>query len=151
MNRRNKQRIILRILCILLGLGFVLSFLSCRSTKEATRYTHTDSTRVVKHDTLRTYKVVRDTLHTHDSIYVREMQKGDTIFLTTYKERTLYKSVLQHDTVYSTRTDTIYKEARTASVEKKEAERGRRSWLPVAVFAAFAAVLSFLYLKVRKA
>lgn len=49
----------------------------------------------------------RDSVFLHDSVYVSEWYRGDTVFITKYKEKTLYRDKLRTDTVYITRTDSI--------------------------------------------
>lgn len=49
----------------------------------------------------------RDSVYLHDSVYVSEWHAGDTVYLTRYKERTLYRDKLRTDTVYVAKTDSI--------------------------------------------
>lgn len=44
---------------------------------------------VVQHDTLRVSH--RDTTFRHDSIYIREYIKGDTVFIEKYKDRYIFR------------------------------------------------------------
>lgn len=54
---------------------------------------------VVLHDTIVSYTIRVDSTHVHDSIYVTPEKE--------YREKTVYKYRLLHDTLYMVRTDTI--------------------------------------------
>lgn len=58
-------------------------------------------------DTLMINVNTRDSVYLHDSIYVKEWQKGDTVFLQSIKWKTKYVEKQVHDTCYRSRTDTI--------------------------------------------
>ena len=79
-------------LCILLG--------GCTTTKYVTvpEY-HTD--------TLKVSRNVHDSIYVHDSVWVSEQQRGDTILLTTTKWLTKYIERLSHDTIYQSKTDSV--------------------------------------------
>lgn len=51
-----------------------------------------------------------DSVIQHDSVYVREQVKGDTIRLTEYRYRYIYKDRVQKDTIQKTDTITIERE-----------------------------------------
>ena len=80
------------LLCILLG--------GCTTTKYVTvpEY-HTD--------TLKVSRNVHDSIYVHDSVWVSEQQRGDTILLTTTKWLTKYIERLSHDTIYQSKTDSV--------------------------------------------
>ena len=59
----------------------------------------TDTTYITKHR--------RDSVWLHDSIYVKEELKGDTILLTTIKWHTKFVERATHDTLYQATHDTI--------------------------------------------
>ena len=68
---------------------------SCRSV-EACLYTlHRDSVAYTIHQTI-------DTIVMHDSVYVREVQRGDTVYLTRTEWRDRWRTRLVHDTVRHT-------------------------------------------------
>ena len=83
--------------------GFVLAVLllsSCTTTKYVTvPEMHTDTLMVTQHS--------RDSIYVHDSIWVSEQQRGDTILLTTTKWLTKYIERLSHDTIYQSKTDSV--------------------------------------------
>lgn len=85
----------------------VLALTSCHTTHTATRE---DS---ASRDTLLRYVTRIDTFLTRDSIFTDRYTKGDTIFVTKYRERTHTRIQLRTDTLYQTHRDTL-----RVSVEK---------------------------------
>ena len=83
--------------------GFVLAVLllsSCTTTEYVTvPELHTDTLMVTQHS--------RDSIYVHDSVWVSEQQRGDTILLTTTKWLTKYIERLSHDTIYQSKTDSV--------------------------------------------
>ena len=88
---------------IIFIVGFLLAVLllgSCTTTKYVTvPEVHTDTLMVTQHS--------RDSIYVHDSIWVSEQQRGDTILLTTTKWLTKYVERLSHDTIYKSKTDSV--------------------------------------------
>ena len=80
----------------------LLPLFSCCKTKEILQNTRIDTLKVVN--------LSVDTMLLHDSVYVREISRNDTIFLTKYVQRFKYKSRVVRDTIYKTKFKTIYKE-----------------------------------------
>lgn len=60
---------------------------------------HTDTLRVVQHH--------RDSIYLHDSTFVREYVKGDTVRIVTEMWHTKYRDVVKTDTLYRSRTDSV--------------------------------------------
>lgn len=58
-------------------------------------------------DTCYIEKMQRDSIYMHDSIYIHEWQKGDTIYMERDRWHTAYRDRLIHDTAYISRRDTI--------------------------------------------
>ena len=85
---------------LFLALLLCLLFGSCKSVKYVP---------VVEHHTDTTYvtKQARDSIWLHDSIYVSEKQKGDTILLTSIKWHTKYIEKLRTDTIYEHKVDSV--------------------------------------------
>lgn len=93
---------ILTMIAFIVLLCMVLSVVSCTTTKYIeVPVTHTD--------TLIQTKVQRDSIWKHDSIYLHEWMKGDTVYIEKTRWLTGYKERLRIDTVYKSRTDTITK------------------------------------------
>ena len=89
-----------RLFSILLCLCLVLSMISCTTTKFVeVPVTHTD--------TLIQTKVQRDSIWKHDSIYLHEWMKGDTVYIEKTRWLTDYKERLRIDTVYIAKHDTV--------------------------------------------
>lgn len=61
----------------------------------------------VRIDTVYVAQHSRDSIFVHDSIYVSERQKGDTIYLTRDRWHTQYIEQTRLDTIYELHTDTI--------------------------------------------
>jgi hypothetical protein len=91
---------ILTMIVFIVLLCIVLSMISCTTTKYVeVPVTHTD--------TLIQTKVQRDSIWKHDSIYLHEWMKGDTVYIEKTRWLTDYKERLRIDTVYKSRIDTI--------------------------------------------
>ena len=75
----------------------------CASTKlsptEVVQASHTDTLRIVQ--------VQRDSIWLHDSVYVSQYQKGDTVYKEQTKWHTKYIERLSHDTIYAAKVDSI--------------------------------------------
>lgn len=93
---------ILTMIAFIVLLCLVLSIVGCTTTKYVeVPVTHTD--------TLIQTKVQRDSIWKHDSIYLHEWMKGDTVYIEKTRWLTDYKERLRIDTVYKSRIDTITK------------------------------------------
>ena len=64
----------------------------------------TDTVYKVKTDTIHDFHVLKDSILIRDSVFVRE--KGESIYI--YKEKWRTKIDLKHDTIYRSKTDTVY-------------------------------------------
>ena len=102
------KRLSLKSLTFALALSMatiLLALPSCRSLNPATTDTHHSSLIVRNsHDTL----VMRDSVHTHDSTFTSERQRGDTIYREriVYRDRVAYRdrwrTQIVHDTIIQT-------------------------------------------------
>lgn len=88
------------VICLILG--------SCK-TQYITDYQ-------VEHDTLWVLTLQQDSIFKHDSIYIREYMKGDTVHVDKEKWSVFYRDRVKHDSIYIHKTDTI----QTVKVEKVE-------------------------------
>ena len=68
---------------------------SCKSVNPCLSTIHRDSVAYTIHQTI-------DTIVMHDSVYVREVQRGDTVYLTRTEWRDRWRTRLVHDTVRHT-------------------------------------------------
>lgn len=87
---------------IVLLLLFSLFFSGCTTTKYVTvpEY-HTDTLKVIQQQ--------RDSIWKHDSIFINQWQKGDTVFVESSKWHTKYVEKIVNDTVYCSRIDSVAK------------------------------------------
>lgn len=85
---------------IILLLLLSLLFGGCTSV----RYVPVESVRT---DTVYQSRVLRDSVRVHDSIYVKEWQKGDTVYVDRDRWHVKYVEKEVHDTVYQSRVDSI--------------------------------------------
>ena len=69
------------------------------------------------------YKESRDTSYIRDSVYIKEVQKGDTVRITEYRDRYRFRYVSVHDTI--TRVDSV---AVPYSVEVVKVDH-KQTWL----------------------
>ena len=93
---------IITMIAFIVLLCLVLSIVGCTTTK----YVEVPVTHI---DTLIQTKVQRDSIWKHDSIYLHEWMKGDTVYIEKTRWLTGYKERLRIDTVYKSRIDTITK------------------------------------------
>ena len=73
---------------------------------------------VVKHDTTYIEKLRYDSIYKHDSIYIREYQKGDTVYRERDRWHYAWRDRLVHDSIYIAQRDTI-KQTEIREVERK--------------------------------
>ena len=73
----------------------LLALPSCRSINPCLSTIHRDSVAYTIHQTI-------DTIVMHDSVYVREVQRGDTVYLTRTEWRDRWRTRVVHDTVRHT-------------------------------------------------
>jgi hypothetical protein len=102
MNERTKLALKFEavLISICLALAALWFLCSCTTTKVVT-------VEKVKTDTTYITKQQRDSIWLHDSIFVSQQQRGDTILLTTTKWHTKYIEREVHDTLYQSKCDSI--------------------------------------------
>ena len=91
---------LLSVTFIALAIALMLSFSGCTTMRYVPVEHHTI-------DTVYQSKLQRDSIWLHDSIFVSQQQRGDTILLTTTKWRTKYIEREVHDTLYRAKVDSI--------------------------------------------
>ena len=81
-------------------LFIILTLVSCKSLESVESVT----SKVESHDSTALVNMVYsiDTIYQHDSIYIREIQRGDTIYLTRTEWRDRWRTHLVHDTIHNT-------------------------------------------------
>ena len=95
-------------LAFILGLLLCCVFSGCSTPKQLTTTVNHTTT-----DTIYKTKVERDSIFRHDSIFVNVYQRGDTIFKEHTRWLTRWRDRLKTDTVYKSRTDTLWHEVAT--------------------------------------
>ena len=131
------------ILFIVLAAAIVViaaMFSGCTATKEViVEKVRTDTTYITKHQ--------RDSIWQHDSIYVHEYQRGDTVYLERTQWLTKYRERLRVDTLYRAKTDTVYIE-KTVTKENNAAswwQRLKSDIGGVVLFLALIVILLWLW------
>jgi hypothetical protein len=115
---------------------------SCTKTEYITvEKVRTDTTYVTKHQ--------RDSVWLHDSIWVTQYQKGDTIFLTSRKWHTKYIESIKHDTTYVATHDTIPQPYPVIKEVEKKLSRRQQMVMTVGSMAIMAALIWFLWWAVK--
>ena len=85
--------------------GIVLAFLVSLLTGCTTvKYVEVEK---VKTDTIYQSKILKDSVWLHDSVFVKEYTKGDTVFRDRDRWHTKFVEKLITDTVYKSRVDSI--------------------------------------------
>lgn len=97
------------------------------------------------HDSIYFTKVQFDSIWQHDSIYVREYTKGDTVYLEHTKWHTKYKEVAVHDTSYVERIDSV---SVPVPVERK-LSRWEQIRLDYGGYALLIVIFAFIYIIYR--
>ena len=91
-----KSRIFVRVL----SMGIILlASASCSSTKSMPVVQSNDTTSFIQ----RSASV--DTVYLRDSVFVSEMQRGDTLYLTRVEWRDRWRTRVEHDTVMDVRVE----------------------------------------------
>lgn len=85
---------------IIIILAAVAMLAGCRTTKYVTVPEHHT-------DTVYQVKQMRDSIYLHDSTFVREYVKGDTVRIVTEMWHTAWRDRWRTDTVYRSRVDSV--------------------------------------------
>lgn len=92
------------LMCSVWIVAFIIFLLvcavSCKSQEPVVEY-------ITKTDTCYIDRVQRDSIYQHDSIYIHEWQKGDTIYIDRDHWLTKYRDRLKTDSIYISKTDTV--------------------------------------------
>lgn len=76
-----------------------LIFTSCKTKIVTIEKVRTDTTYITK--------LQRDSIHIHDSIFVNQWQKGDTVYQIRDRWHAMWRDRLLHDTLYKSVVDSI--------------------------------------------
>lgn len=88
------------IFSVILALLLFALFNSCSTQRGVTVERRTT-------DTLMMLNSIRDSIYLHDSIYIIDFVRTDTVFRTVERWHTQYRDRWQHDTIYKSRTDSV--------------------------------------------
>ena len=78
----------------------VIAVASCKQTEYVT-------VERVRTDTVRITRNTRDSIYLHDSVFVNQYQRGETVYVEKEKWHTRYQDRLLLDTIYQSRTDSV--------------------------------------------
>ena len=105
----------------------------------------------VTHDTVQVTRLQHDSIYRHDSIYIREHQSGDTVFLEVTRWHTAFRDRRHHDSIYISRRDTVpvpYPVEKRVPVQLNTWQQ-LRIWLGNIVLVALAVLAAVWLLKKR--
>lgn len=133
-----------RVRVLILGLLSVVLFAGCTTT----RYVSVPSVSI---DSVYVDRWLRDSIYLHDSVYVNQRVKGDTVFVDKVVAKYKYKDRWRYDTVSVVRVDSV----RVPYPVEKDLgwwEKTRMYSFPVlvAMVAVLAFVVVWLVKKLRK-
>lgn len=115
---RKARRNLTVIIIALVVLWALLTLTGCTTTKIVeVEKVRTDTTHITKQQ--------RDSIWLHDSLYIREYQRGDTVYLERTKWLTKYIERTKTDTLYRSKTDTVYV---SKTIEKQTPKNWWDSW-----------------------
>ena len=78
----------------------ILVSVSCKSVESVPQITRMETD---KHESHVLQRV--DTIYRHDSVFVREVQRGDTVYLTRVEWRDRWRTQVERDTVVDVRVE----------------------------------------------
>lgn len=116
-------------LAAIVALLIALFFGSCRSVRVIEK-------EVIKTDTVNTLKLRIDSIYVNDSIYIRELVKGDTVHITTDRWHTRWRDRILYDSIYIAQRDTV------TVTTTKEVPRKLNGWQWFQIWAGRLALLA---------
>ena len=130
--------------CVALAIGLILCVIlgSCTTTEYVT-------VEKVKHDTTYISKLQRDSIWLHDSIYVKEWMKGDTVYRDVDRWHTVYRETKSRDTVYQARIDSVPVPYPVIKEVEKPLSKSQRGLMWMGVLSVLALIVFFVY-KVKR-
>ena len=126
------------IVAFIVGIALCALFGSCTTTEYVT-------VEKIKHDTTYVSKVQRDSIWLHDSIYMKEWMKGDTVYRDVDRWHTKYIEKQVHDTVYKARVDSVPKPYPVIKEVEKPLSRRDHMIMCIGVFAIIGALCWFVW------
>ena len=123
------------IIYIISACVIALAFTSCK-----TKYVTVEKVRI---DTTYITKLQRDSIHIHDSIFVNQWQKGDTVYQVRDRWHIEWRDCLLHDTIYKSIMDSIP----VPYPVEKIAEKRVTPWYNYIIIGGLALALLYLLFK----
>lgn len=99
MERKERHAVFWMIVYIVSAVVIALIFCGCKTKIVTVDKVRTDTTYITKHQ--------RDSIHVHDSVFVNQWQKGDTIYQVRDRWHTEWRDRLLHDTIYKSIVDSV--------------------------------------------
>lgn len=127
----------------LLLFSFVLLLFGCKTHEKIV------TVEKVTHDTLWHEKTERDSIYLHDSIFVNQFAKGDTIFQIKDRWHTEYRDKYIHDTISIAKVDSVP----VPYEVQVEVEKALSWWQKILMILGgifSTAIILYAYLKARK-
>ena len=121
-------------LCAILG--------SCTTTEYVT-------VEKVRTDTVRVNHTERDSIYLHDSVYVKEWMKGDTVYRDVDRWHTKYVESIRHDTVYKSNTDTVQAYYEVVKEVPQKLSKWEKNLMAIG-FMAIIGIVVFIIYKIKK-
>ena len=98
-DKRERHAVIWMVIYIVSAVVIALAFCSCKTKVVTVEKVRTDTKYVTK--------LQRDSIHIHDSIFVNQWQKGDTVYQVRDRWHVEWRDRLLHDTIYKSIVDSI--------------------------------------------
>ena len=126
----------------IIAISLCLFICSCKTTKVVT-------VERVTHDTTFVAREHRDSIYLHDSVFVKEWQKGDTVFITTMQWKDRWRERIVKDTLRVVKVDSIpvpYPVVKEVEKKLTKAQKGLMWTGGLSIMA----LLAFVYRKIRR-
>ena len=98
-DKRERNAVMWMIIYLISACVIAVAFCSCKTKIVTVEKVRIDTTYITK--------LQRDSIHVHDSIFVNQWQKGDTIYQVRDRWHTEWRDRLLHDTVYKSIVDSV--------------------------------------------
>lgn len=97
----------------MIAVALITLFVGCKTVTKVVEVekVRTDTTYITKHQ--------RDSINVHDSVYLHEYTRGDTVYIEKVRLRTDIKEKLRIDTIYKSKTDTVKVSVQETTVKQE--------------------------------
>jgi ABC-type anion transport system duplicated permease subunit len=97
----------------MIAVALITLFCGCKTVTKVVEVekVRTDTTYITKHQ--------RDSIYVHDSVYLHEYTRGDTVYIEKVRLRTDIKEKLRIDTIYKSKTDTVKVSVQETTVKQE--------------------------------